>query len=140
MISFGKGSKNGFHFEGLNLSALRALASKEFRQILRDKQTLVLLVVPPVLQLMLYGFALSPEVEHLRLSVLDLSSSPISREVVSSLVNSQTFDLHGRVDNLAELNHMVASGETDVGLMILPDAMRRFKNHDPVPLQFLVDE
>ena len=135
----GSSTKNGFHFEGLNLSALRALASKEFRQILRDKQTLVLLVVPPVLQLMLYGFALSPEVEHLRLSVLDLSSSPISREVVSALINSQTFDLHGRVENLAELNHMVASGETDVGLMISPDAMRRFKNHDPVPLQFLID-
>lgn len=124
---------------GLNLSAFKALASKEFRQILRDRQTLVLLVVPPILQLMLYGFALSPEVKHLRLSVLDLSSSSISREIVSSLVNSHIFDLSGKVNNQKELNEMVAAGKTDVGLAILSDTNRKFKRGEKVKLQFLID-
>ncbi len=123
----------------VNLSAFKALASKEFRQILRDRQTLVLLVVPPVLQLMLYGFALSPEVEHLRLTVLDTSNSPISRDVVSALLNSQIFDIHGRVSSQKELNEMVADGKTDVGLVILPDAQRALKRGEPVSLQFLID-
>lgn len=120
-------------------SALAALTVKEFKQILRDRQTVSLLIVPPVLQLMLYGFALSPEVEHLRMAVVDLSNSPLSREVVASLVNSHIFDVTQRARDITELSHLVADGKVDVGLAFDPDAQRQAKQGRPVSLQFLID-
>jgi len=120
-------------------SRLFSLIIKEFHQILRDKQLVSLLVVPPVLQLMLYGFALSPEVKHMRMSVVDLSSTPFSRELTAGVVNNDVFDLSNRADTISELSKQVSQGEIDLGMVIPPDASRLFKAGKPVPLQVLVD-
>ncbi len=55
---------------------LRALIRKELQQILRDKRLLIVLVIPPTLQVLLFGFALSAQVSNLRLGVLDDSRTP----------------------------------------------------------------
>ncbi|MGD9681951.1 MAG: ABC transporter permease [Candidatus Obscuribacterales bacterium] len=120
-------------------SRLFSLIVKEFHQILRDKQLVSLLVVPPVLQLMLYGFALSPEVKHMRMSVVDLSGTPFSRELTAGVVNNDVFDLTNRADSIPELSKQVAQGEIDLGMVIPPDASRLFKAGKSVPLQVLVD-
>src|SRR5262249_34954605 len=72
-----------------------AVALKELRQIRRDRRLMVSLVVPPTLQLLLFGFALDPEVQNLRLGVLDESRTPESRELVSALTENRTFGLAG---------------------------------------------
>ncbi len=58
---------------------LRALVRKEFNQIRRDRRLAISLVVPPTLQLLLFGFALDATVSNLRLGVLDDSKTPESR-------------------------------------------------------------
>jgi hypothetical protein len=74
---------------------LRALIRKEFSQIRRDKRLAVSLIVPPTLQILLFGFALDATVSNLRLGVVDWSRTPESRELVSSFTESKSFRLGG---------------------------------------------
>jgi len=67
------------------------LAVKEVRQILRDKKLLFLLVFPPTVQLLLYGFILNPDVQYLPLGVTDYANSATSRALVSALVENEVF-------------------------------------------------
>src|SRR5918995_465814 len=72
---------------------VRALIGKEFQQIRRDRRLAISMIVPPVLQLTLFGFALSATVSNLRLGVVDESRTPESRELVATLTESRSFRL-----------------------------------------------
>jgi len=72
---------------------LRAVMLKELRQIRRDPFSLLMLIAFPALMLVLYGFALSFDVRHVRLAVQDRDRSPRSRELVASFTHSTYFDL-----------------------------------------------
>jgi ABC-2 type transport system permease protein len=69
-----------------------AVGLKEFRQIRRDRRTLMILLFIPVLFLLLYGYALNFDIRHIRLAVEDRDLSPESRHLVSAFVNSGYFD------------------------------------------------
>ncbi len=79
-----------------------AVASKELRQILRDRRTLLILLFVPAFFLLLFGYALNFDIRNVRLAVQDQDRSTKSRELVSSFVNSGYFSLVGYVDSPAE--------------------------------------
>jgi ABC-2 type transport system permease protein len=76
-----------------------AVARKEFRQIVRDRRTLVILLFLPAFFLLLYGYALNWDIRHVRLAVDDRDHSSESRSLVSAFVNSGYFDLVAAADN-----------------------------------------
>src|SRR6478672_6236976 len=63
---------------------LWSLFIKEFRQIRRNRRLVILLIIPPTLNIILFGLALNPDFENLRLGVVDYSATPESRELVSA--------------------------------------------------------
>ena len=69
-----------------------AVGIKEFRQIRRDRRTLMILLFIPVFFLLLYGYALNFDIQHVKLAVEDRDLSPESRRLVSAFVNSGYFD------------------------------------------------
>ena len=69
-----------------------AVGLKEFRQIRRDRRTLMILLFIPMFFLLLYGYALNFDIRHVRLAVEDRDLSPESRRLVSAFVNSGYFD------------------------------------------------
>jgi ABC-2 type transport system permease protein len=69
-----------------------AVGIKEFRQIRRDRRTLMILLFIPVFFLLLYGYALNFDIKHVKLAVEDRDLSPESRRLVSAFVNSGYFD------------------------------------------------
>jgi ABC-2 type transport system permease protein len=75
-----------------------AVARKEFRQIVRDRLTLMTLLFVPAFFLLLYGYALNFDIRHVRLAVDDRDGSAASRSLVSAFVNSGYFDLVANVD------------------------------------------
>src|SRR5262247_610039 len=97
---------------------VRALIEKEFAQIRHDRRLVLSLIVPPVLQLTLFGFALSPSVSNLRLGVVDESCTPESRELVSSLTESRSFRLGGYYSSAAELGDAISQARLDAGVVI----------------------
>ncbi|WP_026734247.1 ABC transporter permease [Fischerella sp. PCC 9605] len=102
-----------------------ALVRKEFRQILRNKQLIVLLIVPPTVQLLIYGTALNPDVHNLRLGVIDYANVEASRELVSAMTSNRVFILESVPTSEKELSRQVEEGKLDVGVIIPPEFPRR---------------
>ncbi|WP_086762816.1 ABC transporter permease [Nostoc sp. 106C] len=116
-----------------------SLAIKEFRQILRSKETLVLLIIPPTIQMLLYGFALNPDVHYLKLGVVDYANSYESRELVSVLTVNKVFTLEKYLFNTQDLGEQVRQGKITAGLIIPPDFKRNLSEDKSGEVQILID-
>lgn len=118
---------------------MRALIKKEFNQIGRDRRLQVSLILPPVLQLTLFGFALSASVSNVRLAVVDDSRSPESRELISTLTESKSFKLAGYYPSVNQLGDAVSRGNADAGVVIPYDYARDLARQRPTSVQFLLN-
>lgn len=97
---------------------VRALVRKELNQIKRDRRLALSLILPPVLQLTLFGFALSATVSNLRLGVIDDSRTPESRELIAMLSESRSFQLARYYFSVNQLGEAISRGDLDAGLAI----------------------
>ncbi|MCY7323826.1 MAG: ABC transporter permease, partial [Phormidesmis sp. CAN_BIN36] len=102
-----------------------ALALKEIRQILRNKQLIILLIIPPIVQLLLYGSALNPDVRNLKLGVIDYANVYESRELVAAITQTNIFTAQAPPVSEAELSDWVETGKLTVGVVIPPEFPRR---------------
>jgi ABC-2 type transport system permease protein len=116
-----------------------AVASKELRQILRDRRTLMILLFVPAFFLLLFGYALNFDIRNVRLAVQDQDRSTKSRELVSSFVNSGYFSLVGYVDSPAEIDRMVDEGRVRAVLSIPPGFDRDLAIRKPVTVGVIID-
>src|ERR1700731_5352 len=106
-------------------SRLWALFIKEFHQIRRNRRLVIMLIIPPTLNIVLFGLALNPNFENLRLGVVDYSDTPESRELLSAFTEGLVF--HGRsyYASPEDLGQAISKGELDAGLVIPFDFARR---------------
>src|SRR6204780_475949 len=118
---------------------MRALIRKEFRQILRDKRLAMSLILPPTLQLLLFGFALNAIVSNLKLGVVDDSRTPESRELVANMTESKSFKAAGTYLSVDEMGKMIANGSLDAGLVVPYDYARDLHRGRPVTVQVLLN-
>ena len=95
-----------------------ALVRKEFNQIKRDRRLVLSIVLPPVLQLLLFGYALSAKVKNLNLGVVDYSKTPESRELIARMTESESFRLAGNYLSTGDLGDAINLNELDAGLVI----------------------
>jgi ABC-2 type transport system permease protein len=116
-----------------------ALMVKEMRQIMRNKQLLFLLLFPPTVQLLIFGFALSPNVEHLKLGVIDYANTYESRELIAAFTENNIFSVKNYTFSQAHLGQEVRTGKITAGLVIPPDFNRNLKQDKPADIQILID-
>jgi ABC-2 type transport system permease protein len=116
-----------------------AVASKELRQILRDRRSLLILLFVPAFFLLLYGYALNFDIRNVRLAVQDHDRSTKSRELVSSFVNSGYFSLVGYVDSPTELDRLVDEGKVRAILSIPAGFEHQLSLRQPVIVQVIID-
>ena len=116
-----------------------AVASKELRQILRDRRTLLILLFVPAFFLLLFGYALNFDIRNVTLAVQDQDRSAKSRELVSSFVNSGYFRLVGYVDSHPEMDRMVNEGRVRAILSIPPGFDRDLSIRKAVTVQVIID-
>ncbi|OKH23471.1 ABC transporter permease [Hydrococcus rivularis NIES-593] len=118
-----------------------ALAIKEINQILRDKSLIFFLLFPPTIQLLIYGFALNPDVQNLKLGIVDYARTNESQELV--------FALTEKTDNIfiadryflkeEELSERVREGKLTVGVVIPPDFQRKISQDRTAEIQVFID-
>jgi|HubBroStandDraft_4_1064222.scaffolds.fasta_scaffold10924_2 ABC-2 type transport system permease protein len=118
---------------------MRALILKEFRQILRDRRLAISLILPPTLQLLLFGFALNATVTNLRLGVVDDSRTPESRELVANMTESRAFQGAGAYFDVNEMSKKIADGDLDGGLVIPYDYARDLQRGRTATVQVLLN-
>jgi ABC-2 type transport system permease protein len=126
-------------FEYLFNYRLRALIKKEFTEIRHDRRLIITLIFPPVVQLMLLGFALSAAVSNLRLGVVDDSRTPESRELIAILTESKSFRLAGYFSSVNQLGNAVSQSSVDAGVVVPYDYARGLARDRPTTVQFLLN-
>ncbi len=123
----------------MKLRRVRAVARKEFLHIVRDPRSLGMAIAIPMLMLILFGFALTVDVDDVPLAVWDQSLSPASRELVARFDGSPYFSLAGSVRTERELEEAIDRREVLAGLVIPADFAQRIEAGRSVPVQFVVD-
>jgi ABC-2 type transport system permease protein len=134
-------------FRQLVESRFWALAVKEVSQILRNKQLIFILVFPPTVQLLIFGLALNPDVQNLKLGVVDYSNTPMSRELVSAMTVNGVFRVDRPLAGISKrsppsefaLGEEVRRGEITAGMVIPPDFNRDLKGDKTAEVQILID-
>ncbi|HEY4128612.1 MAG TPA: ABC transporter permease, partial [Gammaproteobacteria bacterium] len=122
-----------------SLRRIRAVAAKEVRQLLRDRITFGMIVGVPLLQVILFGYAINTDVRHLRAAVADLSGTQLSRSVVAEAETSQVVDVVAVAHSAPELEGLLKDGKVSVGIYFPPDFERRTWTHAEPAAQLMVD-
>ncbi|HEU5300367.1 MAG TPA: ABC transporter permease, partial [bacterium] len=118
---------------------LGAIIIKEFVQLARDPRTLAMVLLMPVMQLLLFGYAITTEVEHLPTIVLDQSRSQESRRLLERFVNSRFFDIRGQAADLGAIERAIDGGRMRVGIVIPPDFAEALQAGRSAQVQVIVD-
>ncbi|RPI26026.1 MAG: ABC transporter permease [Chloroflexota bacterium] len=118
---------------------LISLIRKEFIQILRDPRTLVLVLVIPVMQLFLLGYAATNDVRNVPMAVFDQDRGPAARALLDAYRSADYFHIAYDVDSEDELRDLIDSGKARVGLVIPPDYGSRIKESGSAQVAFILD-
>ena len=119
-------------------SRLISIIRKEFIQIFRDKRTLALILVMPLVQLFLLGYAATNDVRNVPLAVYDQSHSPEARALLDAYRAADYFKLAYSVGSQSELQALIDNGQAKAGLIIPPDYAKQL-NQGTAQVAFVLD-
>jgi ABC-2 type transport system permease protein len=118
---------------------ITAIITKEFIHIRRDPRMLALVLVMPVMQLLLFGYAITTTVDDIPLVVADMARTADSRALAPALVNSTYFTLVGAVEGPTQAREAIDLGRAKVALVIPPEFGRDLLGRSEATVQLLVD-
>mgnify|MGYP000137258727 FL=1 len=107
-----------------------AVLAKEFVQLTRDRLTYAMILMIPVVQLLLFGYAINNEPRHLPTAVLVQDNSTFARSTLSAFVNTQFFDITKEAHSVEELDELLRRGDVQFALTIPGDFTRRVARGD----------
>jgi ABC-2 type transport system permease protein len=122
-----------------SLKRVSVVARKEFYHILRDPQTLVIVILMPVLMMFLYGYALNADIRDARVAVEWTASSTAGREIVARLDASHFFAVPGTVNPSADPLEVFRAHDTRALLRLPPDLDAALRRPGGADLQIIVD-
>ena len=124
---------------GFSATRVLAVMIKEFKQLTRDRLTYAMMLALPVLQLLLFGYAINSEPRHLPTALLVQEDTVFARSITSALRNSAYFDLVAQARTPAELDDMIRRGEVQFAVTIPGDFTRRVVRGDQAQMLVEVD-
>lgn len=120
-------------------SRLTSLIRKEFIQILRDPRTLILVILIPIMQLFLLGYAATNDVRNVSMAVYDQDRGPAARALLDAFRAADYFQLTYDVDSEEELRRLIDFGDTRVGLVIPPEYTDQISTNGAAEVLFILD-
>jgi len=118
---------------------LLALIKKEFLAIWSDKKSRMIIIVPPLIQLLLFSFAVTLEVKNINLGILDRDNSIQSQELIRKLSYSKTFTNIYRLQSEAELTHLIDTQKVLATLYIPQNFSKRITSGEISSIQIIAD-
>jgi ABC-2 type transport system permease protein len=115
---------------GFSAARMMAVLVKEFIQLTRDRLTYALILAVPVIQMLLFGYAINSDPRHLPTALLVQENSVYARSVVSALANSSYFDIVRQARTPEELDQLIRTGEVQFAVTIPGDFTRRVVRGD----------
>ena len=121
------------------LARLKQMLIKEFIQTLRDKRTRFILIGPPIIQMMVFGYAANFEIHHVATVVLDQDHSQESRELISRFTSSAYFHVERQLTDRSQVPDLIDRGDATVAIEIDAGFARKLEKGDTAPVQVIVD-
>jgi ABC-2 type transport system permease protein len=111
---------------------------KELRQMLRDPQMRMLMVLPPLVQLLLFGYAVNLDVDKVSIAWMDRDLTAESRDILGAFQGSGRFEVVALPDNDGEVRHLLDSGKVQGVVRIFPGFARDIQRGETASIQVLV--
>jgi ABC-2 type transport system permease protein len=121
------------------LSRLKQMLIKEFIQVFRDKRTRFVLFIPPLIQLLIFGYAATYEIRHVPVAVVDYDQTQESRDFISRLSSSPYFDVRYQLSRSDELHKLIDDGKTTIAIQINSGFAQDLGKGVTAPVQVIVD-
>ncbi|MGH7537869.1 MAG: ABC transporter permease [Gemmatimonadales bacterium] len=115
------------------------MVRKEFVQMRRDRLTTGIMFGIPVIQLLLFGYAIQTDVRNIPTVVLDESRTPGSRAIIAAFQNTGNFRIVGHVNGRPELDAAIARGDAQAAIVVPEDYPRDLARHSTATVQVIVD-
>jgi ABC-2 type transport system permease protein len=123
----------------MNFRRLRAIARKEFLHVLRDVRSLILALALPLVMLLLFGYALTLDVDRIPAYVYDQDGTPQSRELIDQFRGSRYFQIIGAVHGYRPIEQMVDRSKILIGIVVPRDYSRNLLAGKETDVQILLD-
>ncbi len=112
---------------------------KEFIQLRRDRRTLAMIIIIPIIQMSLFGYALSTDIKNVPMVVWDASNTPESRELIDSFRQTEFFSIDFSALSYGDITKRIESGDAKVALVIPPEYSGHLHRGETSQVQFLTD-
>ena len=123
-----------------SLKRIKAVAWKEFVQIKRDPRSLGLALAIPIFMLLIFGYGLSLDIDHVRTLIWNQdASSQVTRDFLLNFKNSKYFKILGYTDNYNDIQRKIDNGQIMMALVIPKDFSHYLDSGKVAPLQLIVD-
>lgn len=121
------------------LRRLQQMLIKEFIQVFRDKRARFVLFVPPIVQMMIFGYAAVYEIKHVTTAVLDLDRTPASREFISRFTASRNFDVDFHLSREDEIPGLIDRSLVTIAIEIPSGFGRKLQRGETAQVQVILD-
>ncbi|HEU4562703.1 MAG TPA: ABC transporter permease [Longimicrobium sp.] len=121
------------------MSAFRGFVRKEVRHIVRDRRTVMILLLMPLIQVLLFGYAIRTEVENIRLAVVDPEPDPATLEIRSRFGGTGMYRTVAVLRDPAQLEPLFRRGEARQAVVFEPGFNARLARGEPARVQVITD-
>lgn len=118
---------------------LKQMLIKELIQVVRDKRTRLILIVPPIVQMLVFGYAANFDIRNVSTAIVDLDNSQQSRELVSRFTSSPYFSVQYRLDNAKQAHGLIDTGSATLAIEIDAGFAQKLQSGQTAPIQVIVD-
>lgn len=118
---------------------IRAVVIKELQHIARDRATLILVLITPTVLLVIMAYALTVDLEHIPIAVLDRDRSSVSRQFIQQITAGKDLDLYIQVSSVDQIERLLINGEIKAAVVIAPDFSEQLLNLQGLPMQIIID-
>ena len=123
----------------MSIRRLKAMVRKEIQFIFRDKGSFALVILTPVLLLLLMSYALTVNIEHVSIAVLDYDRSEPSRSFIQQITAGDDLDLYGYVDSMEEIEELLLKSNIKAAIIISPSFAEQLLGLEGMPIQIIID-
>jgi ABC-2 type transport system permease protein len=123
----------------VNLKHIWAVTRKESQHIFRDRSTLILVFFTPTALLLLMAYALTVDIKHVPLAVLDMDKSQTSQAFVQQITAGQDLDLYAYAKSMADVEALLMQGKIKAALVISPGFAADMQSLKGMPMQVIID-
>jgi len=121
------------------MKQLITFIQKEFHHILRDTRSMLVLIGLPIVQLLIFGFAITTEVRNANIAILDNSKDEITQDIITKIESSQYFDIDRTISTNEQIEKSFKSGRIKLAIVFQPNFQNELSHSNKAQLQIIAD-